>query len=225
MAVEFSRYVDGTAAASSTTAAVDLSACSAGDLALLLISRLADVNPSSVPAGWTLAEKFALYFSSWLYYKVLEEDDIGTVTWTWAASKPTMATAAAYTGHDADTPIEDSVQGVFAQGDGDTIDCGSLATDQLLLVAFGACYSNSVLAVNALGGWTERRDRWDTGPDRLHLIADTNGGWGGGACAPDFTLTASYASYRDGCLVAIKAAGGPTPPASTAIMTTNRGIW
>lgn len=51
MAVAFSRYVDGTASAGSTTAEVDLAACSVGDLAFVLISRANTNTPDTVPGG------------------------------------------------------------------------------------------------------------------------------------------------------------------------------
>ena len=76
MAVTFDRHVAGTSSASSTTATVDLSACSVGDLAFVIISRAATAAPTTVPSGWTLRDSHLATYGIWLYWKVLESGDL-----------------------------------------------------------------------------------------------------------------------------------------------------
>jgi hypothetical protein len=201
--VAHQRYIDGTASSSSSSAAVDLSSCSAGELAFVLISRAAAVAPNSVPSGWQpVTDPNLSTYGQWLYYKILEAGDLTTVTWGWASSAKTLAKASIYAGHDPANPIATAAKGSYATGSGSTVDCGSVTTDRPMVVAFCSAYSTSSRSYNALSGWTERRDHGNTSPDFWHLLTDTAGAWGGGECAPDFTLSGT-ATYRGGFLVAI----------------------
>jgi hypothetical protein len=211
--VAFARYVDGTSSSGSSTAAVDLSACSVGDLAFVFISRSGTTAPSGVPDGWNLLQSHDTTYGIWLYEKVLEAGDIATLTWTWAASVRTLAHANVYTS----ATYASSTKGTFA--DGATADCGSIVSSSPWLAMFCFAGAPSNKSWDALAGYTERRDHGDTSSDHWHLLADTNGAWGGGACAPDFTLSAAGAS-AGGFIVEF---GSPAPP--SGYMTLNRGIW
>lgn len=222
MAVAFAAYIQGSTA-TAATATIDFSGRSVGDLAFALISHIAADEPDA-PNGWTLLQSQTENAASWLYYKVLASGDLGTLTWTFDSSAQTMATAVVYTGAHATTPIVSSVEGTYAADGGTAVDCGSITTTTPMLVQFGSGYATSATTYTTPEGYTERVDWGSTTPDLWHVVSDTNGGWESGASAPDFTASRNC-FYRQGYQVEVAAGEGPTPPASTAIMTTNRGIW
>lgn len=215
MAVAFSRYVDGTASAGSTTAEVDLAACSVGDLAFVLISRANTNTPDTVPGGWSLLQSHSSTQAKFLYYKVLEAADIATRTWSgYASSVRTLAHASVYTG----ACLVSSAKGNFVTASGTAIDCGSITSNETWLAQFGTAYSTSAKTFNALAGYTERRDNGGTTPDMWHLLADTNNTWGGGACAPDFVVSAA-STYCGGFIVELRAKKAMTASAGAATAT------
>lgn len=223
MAVEFVRYVDGTVNAFSTQGQVSLDACSPGEYALFLISRDATTDPSTVASGWILLEKHSDTMAHWLYGKTLEEADCvaNRTVAQWASSGKALAHAVIYSGVES----VDAEKGAFGTGDGTTIDCGSVTTSEVMVVALTAMYSTASRTVGNVEGFTERRERGSTTPDFWHQIGDTNGAWGGGSCAPDYTIdSGNSATYRGGFIVEL--AGEGEPPAATAFMTPRwPGVW
>ena len=222
MAVAFERYVDGGAGAFLTKAQVSLDGCSPGEYALVLISREVTDNPTTVPGGWSLLEKHSDTYAHFLYGKTLAEGDcIALLTWDFAASKKTLTTAAVYSGVES----ADSEKGAFGTGSDTTIDCGSITTSEVMVVALTAMYSTASRTVGNVADFTERRERGSTSPDFWHQIGDTDGAWEGGACAPDYTIdSGNSATYRGGFIVEL--AGEGEPPAATAFMTPRwPGVW
>jgi hypothetical protein len=204
MARAFSRYVEGTASASSATAAFDLSVCSVGDLALVIISRSNDTAVSVEASGWTGLQSHTGTARVLLYGKTLAAGDIGTATWTFGDAAKVRGTAGVYTG----AAIASSAKGAWnAAATGTTVDCGSISTSSPWVVQLCTCYWTEATTYDALSGYTERRDAGDVDSDRWNLVADTNGTWGGGACAPDFTVSLT-SSRRGGFLVELEEAAG-----------------
>ena len=221
MAIEFVNYVDGTSSAGSATAAVDLSSFAAGDVAFVYIARDGTPDPTAVPGGWSLLQVEQNSMGRWLYAKRLAAEDLASHTWTWSdANANTLAKAAVYRGCDGSAPWGASAEGVQDNTSGTNCDCGSIDTSNPWVVAFGCCFSTTTKSYNALDGWSERRDNGSTNPDLWMVIADTNGTWAGGTCAPDFTIVGS-STYRGGFLVVLNA---PSATAA-ATMTPLRGIW
>lgn len=208
MAIAFSRYVRGTASAASATAAVDLSPCSVGHLGLVHIARSTATTPSDVPGGWALLQEHATTAYAAVYGKVLAGGDIGTVTWTFSDSTKTRVLASVYTG----ASVTSSAKGTWDPVNvGTTVDCGSITTSSTWVAVLCSCYWTAEVTYGALAGYTERDDFGDVDSDRWMMVADTAGTWGGGACAPDFTLSlASTASRRAGFLVELQEYGGET---------------
>lgn len=213
MSIAFSRYIDGTDSAASTTAVVDFSACSVGDLAFVLISRDYHTVPTA-PTNWTLLQSNAVSntIGEFLYGKVLESGDIGSKTWTISGSVHTLATAAVYTG----ALLKSSAKGTYDAAQGTTVDCGSISSSETWLAQFCSVYAITARTYDALSGYTERREDGSTTSDFWHLLADTNGTWGGGACAPDFIISGGDASHRIGFIVELESSSGVTPPVLTA---------
>lgn len=222
MAVEFARYVDGGAGNFSTQAQVSLDGCSPGEYALVLISREVTDDPKTVPGGWALLEKHSSTYAHFLYGKTLEAADcIPYLSWVFADGKKNLTTAAIYSGVES----ADSEKGTFATDSGTAIDCGSVTTSELMVVALTAMYSTASRTVGDVAGFTERRDRGSTVPDFWHQIGDTAGAWGGGACAPDYTIdSGNSATYRGGFIVALAGAGEP-PAATTFMVPCWPGVW
>lgn len=205
MAVAYRRQIQGTNSSGSTSAAVNLSTFTAGDLCFVWISRAATTAPSTVPSGWTLLRNPSSTYAGWLYYKILASGDLTTVTWSWAASAKTLAHAASYYGHDATTPIADSNMAT-ATASGTAVTGGSLTSSQKMLALFSMGYSTSSRTYTPPTDYgSERVDAGGTNPDFWHGVHDTNAGWGGGASNPSSTLSGS-STYRFGVHVAIKAA-------------------
>ena len=205
MAVTFQRTIQGTSA-SATSAEVNFSACSAGDAALVIISRATTANPTSIPSGWTPLQSHSSTCGVWLYGKILAAGDIGNVTWGWASSPRCQISAWVGSGADTDNPFA-SAKGTFATTTGTAVACGSLNTQEELLVAFGSAYSTSSKTFTTPAGWTERDDWGSTSSRHWHVIADRT--WEGGTATPSFTASANSA-YRGGFVVAVKAQVEPT---------------
>jgi hypothetical protein len=213
MAIAFSRYVDGTASASSTTASVDLSPCSAGNLAFVLVSRDNHPTPTTTPSGWTLLQSHTSAYDAgiFLYAKELVSGDVGVATWTWASSVKCLATAAVYT----NAAIVSSAKGTLVTGEGTTADCGSITSSNTWLAQFCSGYTDHAITYDALSGYTERREHGSTTPMFWQLCADTAGTWVSGACAPDFTCT-NGAFWRGGFIVEMSSTGGTAAPVLVA---------
>ena len=210
MAVAYQTSFAGTSSASSSSAVVDLSARFVGELVFVLISRTGDVAPTTTPSGWTLLDNHADTYGHWLYAKTLAAGDIGSVTWEWAASTKTLASAHVYSGHDPVSPITTKNKSGFSYPAslGIAIYPGSINTTLLMLVAFASCYSESSKSWTPAAGYTERYDAGSTTPDFWQTCKDTAGAWGGGASNPMMLISAD-ASYRGGFHVAIKPADDP----------------
>lgn len=195
MAVAYVGYITGTDSAGSTTAAINLSAASVGDLAITTISRRDGTSdPTGVPSGWTLVTSLIVSTSrSWVYYKVLASGDLTTHTWTWAASQKTMSTCVRYNGTHTTTPVEDYA--TYTDSVGVTPHYyGSLTNDQPMLVGIATTPYTLATSQTVGTGYTERLDTGSTTPDFWHEYADTNGTWGGGTSnvtvTPSRTTTA-----------------------------------
>ena len=205
MAVAYAASIAGTEQAGVDAASVDLSGRSVGDLAFVLISRSAEVDPNSVPSGWSLVGKHveATYpYESLLYYKILADGDIDTVTWGWADTAKTLADAHIYTGHHATTPLAASNKGTTATSSGTSLDFGSITSDCGMLAVFGSCLAASTRLFGDITSYTERYDHGGIVAGWWHLCADTDGDWGGGTSDPSCTITAA-AVARFGFHVAI----------------------
>lgn len=215
MAIGFVNYVTGTTSSSSATAVLDLSSgFSVNDVAIVVISRSATVAPSGTPSGWSLLQSDLSTYGVWVYAKKLASGDlISNLTWTWAAATKTLIQASVYSGCDTTTPWGTSVKGTYGTASGTTCDCGTSSYSNPWVVAVCSCYSTTSKTYSALTGWTERRDYGTTSPDFWQLLADTNGTWGGGTCAPDFTISSS--TYRGGYLVPLNKAVETLEMAST----------
>ncbi len=225
MAVDFSAYVDGTASSAIATAVMDLSARSVGDYGLVMISRAAVVDPTGVPTDWTLIDSHLSTYGIWLYGKILASGDlISNLTWTWAGNAKTLATGAFYTGVDTSTPVESYSKGTYGTALDQTLDLGSVTTDEPMIVALASCYSTSTKTYDLSSQTlTERRDRGGTAPDFWHYIGDKNAAWGGGTFAPSTSTNYISASvtYRGGFLVALNAS---TASASLSGRGIGRGV-
>jgi len=216
MAVAFSRYVDGTASSGSTTAVVNLSACSVGDLAFVLISRSSTTAASAVPnAGWQLLDAHSSTYRIMLYWKSLVAADLASLTWTFGTnSVRTLCKAFVWTGATNSTPSY--TKGTFGTGSAQTLNLGNLTSSQAWMAVFAACYSTASKTYDISSwsspSWSERRDHGTTTPDWWQLAADTNGGWGGGNFAPSTSTLyiSAVATYRGGFIVELKAMATPT---------------
>lgn len=218
MAVTFQRTIQGTSA-SATSAAINFSACSAGDAALVMISRASTTNPTA-PAGWTLLQSHSSTYGIWLYGKILAAGDLGNVTWTWTGTNARLQISAwVGSGADTDNPFA-SAKGTFATTTGTVVDGGSLNTQEELLVAFGSAYSTSSKTFTTPAGWTERDDWGSTSSRHWHVIADRT--WEGGTATPSFTASAN-STYRGGFVVAVKAQAEPTD--NIVIERKTTGAW
>jgi hypothetical protein len=206
MAVAYAASIAGTESSGVNAASVDLSGRSVGDLAFVLISRSDELDPNSVPSGWSLVGKHveATYpYESLLYYKILADGDIDTVTWGWADKTKTLADAHIYTGHHATTPLAASNKGTTAYGSGTSLDFGSITSDCGMLAVFGSCMATSTRLFGDITSYTERYDHGGTDPDWWHLCADTDGDWGGGTSDPSCTISGTAYYGRFGFHVAI----------------------
>jgi len=219
VAVAFAAAIAGTRSSGSTSAAVDLSARSAGELAFVLISRSNTDAPGSTPSGWTLLEEQNSTYRVQLYYKVLASGDIGTVTWSgYANSVRTAATAFIYTGQADSSPVAADTHGTgtWSTTGARTIDFGSLASTSRLMVGFASWYGTTSRNVNSQpSGMTERYDNHNTTPDWGHYAADQL--WTSGTYAPSSSTNylSGNATYRVGVLVAL--AHKSTAPAITGL--------
>lgn len=224
MAVAYATVIAGTTSSSSATAAISFAGRSAGQFALVCISRSAVVAPSAVPTNWNLLDSHMSTYGIWLYWKILESGDIGTVTWTWAAATKTLQAATVYTGVATSTPAY--TKGTYITGSGRTLNLGSLTVSGGWITVIASCYSTASKTFDFAGwtpAWTERRDAGGTAPDFWQVFADTNGGWPGGEFRPslvtgdamgmsgfsgvtEMNYVSAAATYRGGFIVELLAA-------------------
>lgn len=218
MAASYAATIDGTISSGSKAAGIDLTGRSVGDLCFCLITRAATTAPATVPSGWSLLQSHASTQAVWLYYKILASGDLGALSWGWGSSVKTIAHAFIYTGADQTSPIDASNKGTFYTAGGQTVDFGAVTSSEGTLALFASAYSTSSKSydISSLTAYTERHDHGHTDPDMWHLLADTNGGWGGGQSAPSTSTNylSGSSSYRGGFHVAIKgaASSGSTAP-------------
>lgn len=214
----------GTSSAASTTAAVDLSSRSVGEYALVLISRADTSTPSSTPSGWTLLQSHSSTQAAFLYGKVLESGDIGTVTWSGYNSVRTLVRATLYGGIDPTTPVEASTKGSFETGSGQTLDFGSVTTSQRTIVLVASAYLGSIVSgdISSLSGYVERADFHSTTPDHWQLFADTNDVWAGGASSPSTgtNYLSASSTYRGAFMVVLQDHPGYFAPTAS-----NHDAW
>lgn len=209
MAVAFVAYIDGTSSNSSTTATVSMTGRSVGEYMLVQISRNAVVAPSSTPSGWTLLQSHASTYGVWLYGKVLDSGDLSGISWNWAAGAKTLCKAAVYSGVDNSSPVESSSKGTYGTGSAQTLNLGSVTTNETMIAVLASCYSTAAKTYD-LSSQTlsERRDAGGTAPDFWHYLGDKNAAWGGGTFTPSTSTNyiSAASTYRGGFLVVLKAA-------------------
>lgn len=208
MAISGPTVIVGTVSSGSTTAAVNFTGRSVGEYALVLISRNSTVDPTGTPAGWSLVNSHSSGYRHYLYGKLLESGDIGTVTWTWASGFKTLAHGVVCGSVDGTTPVDASAKGTFATGTAQTMDFGSLSTSEPFVLALCSCYATASRTYDVSSqGLTESHDYGTTAPDFWHYIGYKSD-HGGGTFAP--STSTNYISvgstYRGGFLVALKAA-------------------
>lgn len=160
---------------SSVTAVVPApTGLSDGDLIFVAIRRNAAVDPSDVPAGWTLLQSVLSTYGFWIYYKVASGEG-SSWTWTWAASTKTLAYAYAFLGDfDPNDPIQSSTT-PFSSASGTAIDIPALTTsvDNTLSLILSSAYSTSTktFTVPTSPSYVEHSDTGSNLPDFWQAIA------------------------------------------------------
>lgn len=160
-------------AGSTTAVVVKPSGTVDGDLIFVTIQRAAAVNPSSVPAGWTLIRSNLATYGSWLYYKVASSEG-ASWTWTWAASAKTMGRAHSfYGGFNTSTPIQSSTVPYSGTASATAINIPTLTTssNNTISLIFSSGYSTSSKTFTVPSNWTEHNDTGNTSPDFWQAIA------------------------------------------------------
>lgn len=208
MAVTWQTSIVGTASSGSTSAAVDLSGRSVGELAFVVIARNNTSAPSSTPSGWALLDEIDSTYRTFLYWKVLASGDLATCTWSGYTSGKTRAVAHILSGQDS-SPIAAYTHGsgTFNATANRYIDFGSLDTSAPYIAALASDYSTTVRNVSTQpSGLTERHDAGDTGSDFGLYYGDRD--WTSGAYAPSASTNYlnNNATYKVGFLVGIAAA-------------------
>jgi len=144
-----------------------------GDLMFVVLERAGAVNPSGVPAGWTIIRSNLATYGYWLYYRVASGEG-ASWTWTWAASVRTMGRAHSfYGGFNTGTPIQSSTVPYSNTASATAVDIPTLTTSSnntiSLIFASGFSSASKTFAVPA--NWTERNDTGSTSPDFWQAIA------------------------------------------------------
>lgn len=144
-----------------------------GDLIFVTIQRAAAVNPSSVPAGWTLIRSNLATYGLWVYYKVANSEG-ASWTWTWAASAKTMGRAHSFYGsYNTGTPIQSSTVPYSGTASATAIDIPTLTTssNNTISLLFVSGYYTSSRTFTVPLNWTEHNDTGNVNPDFWQAIA------------------------------------------------------
>lgn len=202
---------------SSTTAVVPAPAgLTNGDLVFVIIRRAAAINPTSVPAGWTLIRSTLAKYGFWLYYKIANNEG-ASWTWTWAAASKTLGRSHAFYGDiDIVNPIQSSTTPYSDTANGTIITIPSLTTtsDNTVSFLFASGYSTSAktFAVPTSPAYIEHNDSGSTTPDFWQAIASYNYTNSGSATGTTSYSASANSTYRIGCRVLVNTIPPNLPP-------------
>jgi hypothetical protein len=200
MAVAYRQDVIGTVSSGSTSAAVNLTGFTAGDLCFVAITRAAAIDPTTVPSGWNLVvARFGTTYATWLYYKVLVSGDLTTVTWSWASSAKTAADAFSVYGQalKSGNPAVATSTPFDSTGAGGTIGFGSLACGNPFVIGYARGYSTSTRTATIASSYVEQHDTYNSSPDFHRYVANRTDA--SGTLDPTITIDSSLTeTYRAG---------------------------
>ena len=181
MAIYFQALGTGTSSSSSLCARVVFPASTVGFVGLAIISRDADVAPSSTPTGWTCVARYCSTYQSRVYVGIIPT--ARCTCWKWEANKKTLANGVAYGNVNKTTPIA-AVCSCYVTASGCSIYAGCMTTSQQWIVLLASAYSTSSRTWNLPCGYVCRRDSGGSFPDFWQTIIDTNGTWCCGTSGP-----------------------------------------